>query len=99
MEKHHENRILLILFVCLAFAGIAIAQDTVWIRQATLGLLEKTINQDTVSGVQGHIPYESMAAQRTASTSRMRGIRFQRRYHAEHVGQRGALPRGADAAC
>jgi hypothetical protein len=48
MENIMKNRILLILFVCLAFAGIAIAQDTVWISAATPGLLEKTINQDTV---------------------------------------------------
>jgi hypothetical protein len=49
MENIMKNRILLILLVCLAFAGLAVAQDTVWIA-ATAGNLEKTINQDTVSG-------------------------------------------------
>jgi hypothetical protein len=50
MENIMKNRILLILFVCLAFAGIAIAQDTVWIATSPAGLLEKTINSDTISG-------------------------------------------------
>lgn len=84
-----KNMILLLVLMLLTIAGVAFAQDTVWIDATNPGTLEKTINSDTVSGGARAHPLRAYGLHKDAVYIQNAGIIFKGGTTLTIIGEKG----------